>query len=527
MATLLALAACTSLAASQSTAGAAADKITSLPGYTGSDSMYSGYVTVSPTNGRSLFYYFTESRRSAANDPLVVWLNGGPGCSSLGGLLSELGFGWVQQNGTVQENPWAWNSVANMLFIESPRDVGFSYSNTSMDAYVGDQGTSEDLYTFLQLWLERFPEFAGRPFWITGESYGGHYVPSFANAVVDGNAAIAAGKQPATSTPIANPQHINIQGFLVGNAWTWAPLDNAGAAIDWWTHGVVSDEAVFGIFKTCNLSDVGPLRRSLRSGSSAAAGATGPFTPALVMGQAAAAAAEAAGARYTESCDFYQNLAFAQMGNVNIYDLTALVCVDQSTGQVRQHAEVAHFLEAIGRGSSAVQAVSTDDDATSAGSSDTQAGGAAQYDPCIDGALSRYLNRADVQAAIHAIAPGQPAKQWDMCSNTLHYSRESLLSSMLPIYRKLIAAGLSVNVYSGDIDGIVPITGTRTWIDQLGLPIAKAWRPWLEHKQTGGFVTQYDGLRFITVRNAGHMVPYTQPARALHMFAKVTQGKEL
>lgn len=73
-------------------------------------------------------------------------------------------------------------------------------------------------------------------------------------------------------------------------------------------------------------------------------------------------------------------------------------------------------------------------------------------------------------------------------------------------------------MFSGDVDAIVPITGTRRWIAGLGRRVVAPWRPWLTGGQVGGYRVMYDGLALATVRGAGHMVPYTQPARALALF---------
>lgn len=76
----------------------------------------------------------------------------------------------------------------------------------------------------------------------------------------------------------------------------------------------------------------------------------------------------------------------------------------------------------------------------------------------------------------------------------------------------LLDAGLRIMIYSGDVDGIVPTTGTRMWVEGLGLPVRVPWTPWLSPgpgqlpPQVGGYVTEYDGLMFATVRGAGHMV---------------------
>jgi hypothetical protein len=98
------------------------------------------YVTVDEQAGRTLFYTFVESSGAPATDPLVLWLNGGPGCSSLGGgFLSELGPYYPTRGGRqLVRNKYAWNAAASIIFLESPAGVGFSYSNTSADARVGE-----------------------------------------------------------------------------------------------------------------------------------------------------------------------------------------------------------------------------------------------------------------------------------------------------------------------------------------------------------------------------------------------------
>jgi len=75
--------------------------------------------------------------------------------------------------------------AANVLFLESPVGVGFSYSNRSSDYNTnGDKKTATDNYLFLVNWLERFPEYKNRDFYISGESYAGHYVPQLAHTIL-------------------------------------------------------------------------------------------------------------------------------------------------------------------------------------------------------------------------------------------------------------------------------------------------------------------------------------------------------
>lgn len=182
-----------------------ADKVESLPGQPDGATFeqYSGYVTVDPVAGRALFYYFAQSENSSSQ-PLVLWLNGGPGCSSLGnGAMMELGPFRVNSDGkTLSQNKYAWNNEANILFLESPAGVGFSYSNRTSDYVTGDRKTAEDTYTFLINWLERFPEYQTRDFFITGESYAGHYVPQIAQLILHNN-------------KITNQTVINLKGIAI------------------------------------------------------------------------------------------------------------------------------------------------------------------------------------------------------------------------------------------------------------------------------------------------------------------------
>jgi serine carboxypeptidase-like clade II len=147
----------------------------------------------------------------------------GPGCSSLGyGAFEELGPFRINSDGkTLYRNPYAWNegetiiiiniitlflhdaflrhaylptyiimkyAVANVLFLESPAGIGFSYSNTTSDYdKSGDKSTAKDSYVFLINWLERFPQYKTRDFYISGESYAGHYVPQLASTILHNN----------------------------------------------------------------------------------------------------------------------------------------------------------------------------------------------------------------------------------------------------------------------------------------------------------------------------------------------------
>eukprot|EP00252_Welwitschia_mirabilis_P007122 TRINITY_DN1821_c0_g1_i1.p1 TRINITY_DN1821_c0_g1~~TRINITY_DN1821_c0_g1_i1.p1 ORF type:complete len:513 (-),score=54.54 TRINITY_DN1821_c0_g1_i1:56-1468(-) len=212
-----------------------ADKVNQLPGQPSNVKFdhYAGYITIDEKAGRAFFYWFTEAEGSPSSKPLVLWLNGGPGCSSVAyGEAEELGPFHVNSDGkTLYLNKYSWNKLANIIFLESPAGVGFSYSNTSSDIKKksGDKQTATDNYQFLLNWFERFPQYKHRAFYIAGESYAGHYVPQLAQIIYRRNLGL---KNPV----------INLKGYLVGNAVTNDMRDYYGIFEFYWTHGLVSDK---------------------------------------------------------------------------------------------------------------------------------------------------------------------------------------------------------------------------------------------------------------------------------------------
>lgn len=177
------------------------DEILNLPGlsYKLNFRHYSGYLNASA--GKYLHYWFVESQKNPSQDPLILWLNGGPGCSSLDGLLSENGPFHVNPDGkTLYENEYSWNKVANVIYLEAPAGVGFSYDD-NQDYSTDDDEVSEDNYLALQHFFIKYPQFKKNEFYISGESYGGIYIPTLSVRVFTGQA------------------KINFKGFAIGNGY--------------------------------------------------------------------------------------------------------------------------------------------------------------------------------------------------------------------------------------------------------------------------------------------------------------------
>ncbi|KAG8904827.1 hypothetical protein FRB99_001083 [Tulasnella sp. 403] len=172
---------------------------------------YSGYLDIG--DDKHLFFWFFESRKNPSKAPLVLWLNGGPGCSSSTGLLFELGPCRITDDGrNTKLNKYSWNEYANMIFLDQPVNVGYSYSQSG--TVNNTPAAAEDVYAFLQLFLSRYPEYEAAPFSVAAESYGGHYAPHIASTIYQKN------KANQLSGRSARTKQINLNSVLIGNGLT-------------------------------------------------------------------------------------------------------------------------------------------------------------------------------------------------------------------------------------------------------------------------------------------------------------------
>ncbi|KAJ8081217.1 hypothetical protein PM082_018060 [Marasmius tenuissimus] len=152
----------------------------------------SGYGDLTAT--QSIFFWYFAARNSPSTAPVTLWFNGGPGSSSMIGLLQELGPCRINNDTTsVSLNPWSWSTNSHIIFIDQPVGVGFSHGDTKVGT---SQQAAADVWSFLQIFFKdsRFSALAKRNLAIWTESYGGHYGPTFAAHFLDQNTQIASGK---------------------------------------------------------------------------------------------------------------------------------------------------------------------------------------------------------------------------------------------------------------------------------------------------------------------------------------------
>ncbi|XP_053544969.1 lysosomal protective protein-like [Bombina bombina] len=219
----LALICCLLLWSFPADAAPAEDKITFLPGLPKQPSFnqYSGYLNIS--GDKHLHYWFVESQQDPSSSPVVLWLNGGPGCSSLDGLLSEHGPFLLQSDGkTLKYNLFSWNKITNVIYLESPAGVGFSYSEDKYYA-TNDTEVTNNNYLALKEFFCLFPEFSNNDFYIMGESYGGVYVPTLA-------------------VKVSLDDSINLKGIAVGNGLTSYTMNYNSLLYFSYYHGIIDSQ---------------------------------------------------------------------------------------------------------------------------------------------------------------------------------------------------------------------------------------------------------------------------------------------
>ncbi|XP_062024363.1 serine carboxypeptidase-like 13 isoform X1 [Rosa rugosa] len=203
-----------------------------------------GYVGVGDSEEVQLFYYFVESERSPENDPLLIWLTGGPRCSSFYGLIYEIGpLSFKLTNLTTDPltlvlNPNSWNKVANIIFLDAPAGTGYSYSTTSHGLISSDTLHSTRICEFLQKWLTTHQKFLANPLYVAGDSYSGKIVPIIAQKIADG---IEAGIKP----------HLNLKGYIVGNPVSNGQQDVNSRIVYAHQLGLISDRIYQSANRNC------------------------------------------------------------------------------------------------------------------------------------------------------------------------------------------------------------------------------------------------------------------------------------
>nr|XP_057911054.1 lysosomal protective protein isoform X1 [Doryrhamphus excisus] len=442
-------------------------EVVSLPGLHKQPSFkhYSGYLNV--PDGKHLHYWFVESQNAPSSDPVVLWLNGGPGCSSLDGLLTEHGPFLIQDDGvTLQENPYSWNKVANMLYLESPVGVGFSYSDDKRYA-TNDTEVSMVNYLALKEFFHLFPELSKNELFLTGESYAGIYIPTLAEIVMEDDS-------------------LNLQGVAVGNGMSSYELNDNSLVYFAYYHGLLgrslwSRLQMFCCTEhKCNFHD----NQDVNCSNSLA---------------------EVQDIIYSSGLNMYNLYAPCPGGAPKRFNFERGQLVIRDLGHFFIHHEWTQLWKQKLRGLASLQI------------------SLRLEPPCTNSTpATRFLNDPYVRGALH-ISP--KAADWTICSSEVHLSYGHLFMDVRKQYLKLLAAlKYRVLVYNGDVDMACNFMGDEWFVESLNQQVEVSRRPWLykdqDGRQVGGFVKEFDHIAFLTVKGSGHMVPTDKPLAAFTVFSR-------
>uniref|UniRef100_A0A8C1PJP3 Carboxypeptidase n=1 Tax=Cyprinus carpio TaxID=7962 RepID=A0A8C1PJP3_CYPCA len=417
-----------------------ADEIKYLPGLPKQPSFkhYSGYLSVA--DNKHLHYWFVESQKDPAGSPVVLWLNGGPGCSSLDGLLTEHG-------------PFLVRNQSASLF--NPTDVSQLTS------------VATNNYLALKEFFRLFPEFSKNEFFLTGESYGGIYIPTLAEIVMEDSS-------------------INLQGIAVGNGLSSYELNDNSLVYFAYYHGLLGT-SLWNDLQTfcckdgaCNFYDNQDVNCS-----------TSLTTVQVIVYQSGLNMYNL----YAPCAGGVQQRVSFENGQFVIRDLGHnFVNHPWSKEQNEKLRGVVSLLKS------------------------------SRLDPpCTNSTPSTlYLNNPQVKSALH-ISPG--ALDWVICSAEVNLNYNRLFMDVKKQYLKLLGAlKYRVLVYNGDVDMACNFLGDEWFVESLQQEVQVQRRPWIyfngETQQIGGFVKEFTNIAFLTVKGSGHMVPTDKPIAAFTMFSR-------
>ena len=461
---------------------------------------FSGYFRLNRTYSAEMFFFMFERRAEAASAPVVVWMTGGPGCSSelaVRVALEPPGSPFpappllryppfydsifvIPPQVFYENGPWSlrrddqgdiiqdetkygWDEAATMIFVDQPVNTGFSFSDNEEDRCYDEEYVSRpagdctlppalphslthslfprcvarDMEDFVIALMTERPELQNRPFFVTGESYAGHYVPAVAYQIFKSKML---------------KDKVDFKGLAIGNGLT-VPSSQYGAyPICAREHDLISEETkdrMVAIAPVCQYA--------------------------------------------LEACDEY-DVAF---------ECTLAVMFCQAT----MFSPI--MLESPGLNVYDYRKQ-------------------CEGEMCYDFSLAEeYLNRPDVQKALGV------SKAWEQCDMSVHEDMMSdwghRFDTAIP---ELLEAGKRVMIYAGDRDVICNEIGNRWWVDQMEWSGSKSWavakdQPWEVDEEQAGTVRTFGGLSFVSVADAGHMVPMDKPKQGLHMIKAFLDGREL
>jgi len=453
-----------------------AHEVTNLPGFDGPlpSKWVVGFVPSGTKEGHKLFHHYeiVYSENDPEKDPLLLWTNGGPGGASMGGLMGEIGPFSLTRESIVQasdsgvpklfQNPHAWNKHANLLFMNGPPPVEFSYCDPPGPGGGGfqcgseawnDTTTAKANFNFLESFFEAHPEFEENEVYIAGESYAGIYIPTLVREILN--------------APSSSKSKKALRGVAIGNGCV-------GMDVVCGDVSKVTPEVLFqveflhghGQFST-------KLYNEIQSNCNDQIG------------------------HYSKCSKLIKEMQ-RQVGSFYPYSLYDTCWGDELLRSDNRDENV-EFLVTENK---------------NLGKSRRLQGALNNYSCGQSAALKQWIEHPEVRKALHI--PKEAV--FNTGDNAENIAYEPSEKNLMPFMKHLATdTDLRVLIYNGDTDPTVNVFVSEWWVNELGLREKEPWSPWtLDGKfRIGGYITRYEGdFDFLTIRGSGHFVPTYKAAAA-------------
>ncbi|EER26156.1 Serine carboxypeptidase family protein [Coccidioides posadasii C735 delta SOWgp] len=451
--------------------------------------------------GNEMFFWLFEPEDKAYNDNLLIWLNGGPGCSSMIGAFAENGpLMFLKNMSKLERNPYSWTKLGHVLYIDQPVGTGLSLSSDPTPA-TNNESVTELFYSWIKQFYEVFPHLLRKRTHLMGESYAGIYIPYFADRILKHKDQLS----------------INLSSVVIGNG----AIGNNIAMSDVAAGAYLKEKArdlelpgdILGAFSQadhiCGFDSI--LKKAAQYPSQ------GHFyLPSCLTNPS--------GFTTDENCNMKPKDSRAVLSSI-LNSTCYGQCATYSTAQ--NYIETARETKCFSRYNIKYNCNTPN--------------------PLVP--LTEYLNRADVQAALNVLpSKSGTSHRFETCNQTIIDSllspsiqptppTESILPSILATYK------IPIHIYQGQLDTVINhiavelVLQNMTWNGKQGLQsrpsipfgtyfnINKGESKVTLNGSEAGVWAYERGLSYHLFREAGHGVPRDQPEEMWHYVKNVVVGR--